>query len=56
MLHISQDHLMVLLRVKPVISNHLALFGYQANRPIRHNLVSRHQANQPIRHNLVSLH
>ena len=56
MLHISQDHLMVLLQVKPVISNHLALFHYQANQPIRHNLVSRHQVNRPTRHNLVSLH
>jgi hypothetical protein len=51
-LHISQDHLMVLLQVKLVSSKHLVLFHYQANRVIRYNLVCRFQANRLIRCNL----
>ena len=51
-LHISRDHPMVPLRVKPVFSRHLALFHHQANWPIRHNLVFCLQANRPIRYNL----
>ena len=49
MFHISQDHLMVLLQVKPVTSHH------QANRPIQHNRVLHNsQVNLHNRHNLLT--
>lgn len=51
-LHISRDHPMVFLQVKPVSSKHLVLFHHQANRLIRYNPVSRLQANWPIRYKL----